>query len=310
MSLPTIVDGYYLRRIPDHARPRRDTVDDHRAGFDEGPIADFGPMLGRTIIIAGDRARPDIGILADLRVADIGEMVRLRAGADRARLHLDEIADVDVFGQLRARSEPRVRTDAAVAADVRLLEVAERLDPGARVDAHVAEHAVRAERHAVAQDHVALEYAVDIYRDVAPALELPANVDAGGIGERDACREQSPRGPVQVVEFQTTEYGAVVSSAPIEVPSTLNWTPAMPSGWLAVADTVTAAPDTVAANGLHGALLLGAPQEVARLGPVMEALEKFSLVLSCDGQVRDSGVDGLIKTLSAKNKQSEARGKT
>jgi hypothetical protein len=49
-----------------------------------------------------------------------------------------------------------------------------------------------------------------------------------------------------VVEFQTTEYGAVVSSAPMFVPSTLNWTPAIPIGWLAVAETVTLAPETVA----------------------------------------------------------------
>ena len=56
------------------------------------------------------------------------------------------------------------------------------------------------------------------------------------------------------------------------------------------ADWKFAAPDTVADNGLHGALLIGEPQPVDKLGSnVMDALSTFSLVLSCDGQARDSG---------------------
>jgi 2-keto-4-pentenoate hydratase len=50
------------------------------------------------------------------------------------------------------------------------------------------------------------------------------------------------------------------------------------------------APDTVADNGLHGALLLGEPRDVARLGagPV-EALRTFSVELSCDGAAKETG---------------------
>ena len=56
------------------------------------------------------------------------------------------------------------------------------------------------------------------------------------------------------------------------------------------ADWKFAAPDTVVDNGLHGALLIGEPQPVAGLGTdVIAALSTFSLVLSCDGQARDSG---------------------
>ena len=47
------------------------------------------------------------------------------------------------------------------------------------------------------------------------------------------------------VEFHDTEYGAVVSSPPTLVPSTLNCTPATPTLWAALAATFTD-PDTVA----------------------------------------------------------------
>jgi 2-oxo-3-hexenedioate decarboxylase len=42
---------------------------------------------------------------------------------------------------------------------------------------------------------------------------------------------------------------------------------------------------------LHGALLLGQPQAVAGLDKnLIAALETFSIVLTCDGVVRDTGV--------------------
>ncbi len=50
------------------------------------------------------------------------------------------------------------------------------------------------------------------------------------------------------------------------------------------------AADTVADSALHGALLVGEPQPMARLGAdPIAALERFSLTLSCDGKVRDAG---------------------
>jgi 2-oxo-3-hexenedioate decarboxylase len=50
------------------------------------------------------------------------------------------------------------------------------------------------------------------------------------------------------------------------------------------------APDTVADNGLHGALLLGRPQDVSGLGAdLVESLRSFSVELSCDGSVREVG---------------------
>jgi len=50
------------------------------------------------------------------------------------------------------------------------------------------------------------------------------------------------------------------------------------------------AADTVADNGLHGALLLGEPRDVSRLGPdPVESLRSFSVELSCDGAAKETG---------------------
>jgi 2-oxo-3-hexenedioate decarboxylase len=51
-----------------------------------------------------------------------------------------------------------------------------------------------------------------------------------------------------------------------------------------------AAPDTVADSSLHACLLVGPRQGTEALGPgLASALERFSLTLACDGQVREQG---------------------
>jgi 2-oxo-3-hexenedioate decarboxylase len=50
------------------------------------------------------------------------------------------------------------------------------------------------------------------------------------------------------------------------------------------------AADTIADCALHGALLVGEPQSVDRMGPDLASqLERFTISLSCDGDVRDTG---------------------
>ena len=50
------------------------------------------------------------------------------------------------------------------------------------------------------------------------------------------------------------------------------------------------AADTVADWALHGRLLVGEPQSVERIGPdLVSRLERFTISLSCDGDVRDTG---------------------
>ncbi len=50
------------------------------------------------------------------------------------------------------------------------------------------------------------------------------------------------------------------------------------------------APDTIADSGLHAALIVGEPQALSLLGPeVMSDLERFTITLSRDSQVRERG---------------------
>jgi 2-oxo-3-hexenedioate decarboxylase len=48
--------------------------------------------------------------------------------------------------------------------------------------------------------------------------------------------------------------------------------------------------DTIADSGLHGTLLVGAPQPIERLGAqLLERLSSFAIELSCDDKLRDRG---------------------
>ena len=50
------------------------------------------------------------------------------------------------------------------------------------------------------------------------------------------------------------------------------------------------APDAIADAALHGMLLVGEPQRVDRIAADLVArLERFTIALSCDGEVRDTG---------------------
>ena len=67
----------------------------------------------RAVVVARDRAGADVDVLADGRVAEVGEMIRLRPAAERRLLQLDEVADVRAFADVRSRPQVRERTDAA-----------------------------------------------------------------------------------------------------------------------------------------------------------------------------------------------------
>src|SRR5438552_2337995 len=127
------------------------------------------------------------------RVVDVAQVIRLGLRAEPARLHLDEIADVHLFGEARSRPQPGVGSHPAALADLRFFQVREREHLAAGADAHVAQHTVRADAHPFAEAHTSFEYAVDVDRDVALAIELAAHVDARRIGEADAGFHQPLR---------------------------------------------------------------------------------------------------------------------
>src|SRR5256885_1138361 len=119
-----------LGRVLVDGRARADVgtaSDAHRGhqrgiGADEAVVLDDGAVLCGAVVIARDGAGADVDARAELGVADVGQVVGLRGVAQAARLDLDEVADVHLVSEARARTQARVRPDAAALADVRVLE--------------------------------------------------------------------------------------------------------------------------------------------------------------------------------------------
>ena len=97
-------------------------------GADEGLGADHGPPLAVAVVVHGDGAGADVAGRADVGIAEIGQVVGLGAAAHAGGLELDEVADMDLVGDVRARPDAGERADDDVAADAGALDVAEGLD--------------------------------------------------------------------------------------------------------------------------------------------------------------------------------------
>ena len=177
---------------------------------DENIVFDDRAVLVRAVVVARDRARADVHVAPDRRIADVGQVVGLRPRRDVARLHLDEIADVNVFRETRAGPYARVRADAAALADRRVFHVTERLDTGARPDRHVLHDAVGADFDTVGELNFTFEYAVHVDAHVAPAAERAAHVDALRVGQRDAFVEELVRIFALVDALELSELRAAV----------------------------------------------------------------------------------------------------
>src|SRR6187431_3146877 len=77
--------------------------DDHRVDADEGAVADRRSVLARPVVIRGDRARADVGVLADLRVAQVAHVVLLRTRPEMRVLELGVVADLGAAAGHAAR---------------------------------------------------------------------------------------------------------------------------------------------------------------------------------------------------------------
>ena len=114
----------------DHAAGRDDRAvadgdrrHQRRVGADERALADYRAEFVNAVVIAGDRAGADIGARADVAVADIGEVIGLGSGAEPGGLDLDEIADMDLLFEDRARAQPGKRADPRARPDRRPFEI-------------------------------------------------------------------------------------------------------------------------------------------------------------------------------------------
>src|SRR5699024_4017304 len=77
-----------------------------RVGADESALTDHREVLVGAVVVTGDGAGADVGLRADLGIADVAQMRGLRASGQPGLLDLDEIAHLYAGGQLRTGPQP------------------------------------------------------------------------------------------------------------------------------------------------------------------------------------------------------------
>ncbi|OEI69381.1 hypothetical protein Cus16_1225 [Curtobacterium sp. ER1/6] len=186
--------GVALRGVADRQRPGRYVLadgrtragvrpvpnpnrgDEHvvRAGADVRP--DLGPVLVHAVVVRGDRVRADVGLLADLGVADVRQVRDLAAASDDRVLRLDEGADLAPLAEDRARTQVGEGADGGAVADDR----EGRVDPvhhRAGTDLGVAERGVRPDHRAGGDRRRAHELRPG--QDLGVGLDRDVEVDPG-----------------------------------------------------------------------------------------------------------------------------------
>src|SRR5437773_9220587 len=121
-----------------------DRSDEHRVHADERAVANLGPVLVGAVEIGRNRTRADVGVLAQVGVAEVGNVRHAAAPADLRADELDEAADVDVLADHAAGSKLGERTAVGAVGDPRVLYVDVRSDAALGADVSVAlEHGER-----------------------------------------------------------------------------------------------------------------------------------------------------------------------
>src|SRR6185369_12834466 len=193
-----------------------DRCDEDAVAADVRIGADRRAVLVGAVVVRGDAAGAEVDALADIGVAEIGEVVRLRGGAERRVLDLDEVADVDVGAELGAAAQPRERTDPGVLADARAerFAVDQRVGQDRRAggDAGVLQRAVGADADLVAELDDAFENAADVDLDVAAATQLAAGVETRRVGDADALGHETRGGRALVAALEVGELRRAVDA--------------------------------------------------------------------------------------------------
>src|SRR5262249_1803580 len=97
-----------------------------RVAAHEGVVADVGLVLGGAVEVAGDGAGSYVYAFADDGIAEVRQMVGLRACPKARLLQFDEIADVRPGVDLIVHPEPRVSPDLGIFGDFGRSDDAER----------------------------------------------------------------------------------------------------------------------------------------------------------------------------------------
>ena len=138
-----------------------------RGGTNEHLVFDHRTILVRAIVIASDGTGADVHFAAYRGITHITEMVHLAAGAYLAVFDFDEIPDMRIRSQSRARANTREGSNAAICPDLRFFNVGKGLDSGTGRDRDIFQHAVCADGDVITQRYLAFEYTIDVNDNIS-----------------------------------------------------------------------------------------------------------------------------------------------
>ena len=109
---------------------------EHRVDAEEDALSDRRAVLVHPVVVGRDRARADVGVLADVGVAQVAVVVLADVLAEVAVLELREVADLRAAAHVRARPQVAERADRDLVLHGRPLDDA-RPDHAVRADPRV-----------------------------------------------------------------------------------------------------------------------------------------------------------------------------
>ena len=164
--------------------------DQHRATPDKGASTDYRAVLSLPVIVAGDRARADVGVLANLGVANVAEMPHLGAGRQIGVLHLAKVAHVNANPQVCALAQMAKRPDVSPIFENCLLE--HRCDHPAVISyACIADQRVRAQRASLSNNCAPLQNRIRVDDCVSANLNGRLHVRGSGVHQRDSPQHEA-----------------------------------------------------------------------------------------------------------------------
>jgi len=146
-------------------------------------VADGGPMLEHTVVVAGDRTRTHVYTGADVGVTEVVKVVGLGAAAEAEVLGLHEVPYMSVFADVAAGTKVSVGTEEGIAADCGLIEDAAVADKNAIADGGVLDDGVGPNPAVVADAGVAEELDEGLYGGIS--ADFDGGVDDTGLGSED-----------------------------------------------------------------------------------------------------------------------------
>src|ERR1019366_1122074 len=189
-----------------------DGCDQNGVTADEGVGADDGAVLVHAIVVAGDGAGADVGALADLGIAQVGEVIGLGAASQLDFLGLHKIADVRLGADLAAWAESRVGAEDGCLPDDGLFGEGAVVDADLIADAGVADDRVAADEAVAADGGFAQQLHEGL--DDGVLADGDARVDEHGFGlvDGDAVVHQLPRFALAQNRIQLRQLAAGVDA--------------------------------------------------------------------------------------------------